>query len=507
MVFRLLLLLVVIATCCESFIRTPHFGISRDVRQFAVRETELAPAPLSPSPPSLSPEQSSDASSAESSSSDAASSRLLAASDELISALQASLEGRETDLDRLLEAGCGWQNSFVGSRKELEEGVDKFANFFSDAAITVFDRKILASNQVQLSYQISFWYPLPWRPRVIVPSTAVVTFGPDMRVASVEEKWEVSLLEVFLKQILPRWWDVWHVFSSPSPEYPPIRQIAKVGKVSILQLPESVFAESRWQGSAKYAGPPLLVAPGFSLFGYLKSTRPRREPYLTTLPVEVQSSKFRSKQGEDMKQSSWLYHVPTTVQAMVLERARGGQLERIEADSLLSGEFGELEEGQEAPENLLEEVDYQVGFENINLMKSVTGGTLRGNFTLDETRAADYEAKQQVGFRYRVLPRRVVAAVDLKGEVDGPVIANALGEIRAALAQQTVLAAGGRWKLSEGVTGAMGAGDGETEPLFGLQVWSTKACFNNQGEPSMAIYEMQYTSARTTLYVNMERCE
>ena len=43
----------------------------------------------------------------------------------------------------------------------------------------------------------------------------------------------------------------------------------------------------------------------------------------------------------------------------------------------------------------------------------------------------------------------------------------------------------------------------ELVPLFGLQMHGIKTCFNMNGEPCMSIYEMQYSSRLTRLFVEI----
>lgn len=91
---------------------------------------------------------------------------------------------------------CSWTNPFISNIKESSEEIEKFSNFFSDTRIVVFNQRVVSPNTVEIDYQLSFWYPLPWRPRIIIPSVAIVKFdrsGEDkkLRISSITEKWEV----------------------------------------------------------------------------------------------------------------------------------------------------------------------------------------------------------------------------------------------------------------------------------------------------------------------------
>ena len=109
---------------------------------------------------------------------------------------------------------------------------------------------------------------LPWRPRIIVPGRVTLTADADnTSILSVVEEWEVTIPQIIAKQALPRLWDIWHIFSTPCPEFAPSKVLGREGRVSFVEMPPSIALEATWTGPAKYPGPPLLTIPGFSLFG------------------------------------------------------------------------------------------------------------------------------------------------------------------------------------------------------------------------------------------------
>ena len=47
--------------------------------------------------------------------------------------------------------------------------------------------------------------------------------------------------------------------------------------------------------------------------------------------------------------------------------------------------------------------------------------------------------------------------------------------------------------------------NGSGAPVVGFQMYSTKACFNMQGEPAMAIYEIQFDRRETNVQIELMR--
>ena len=270
-----------------------------------------------------------------------------------------ALQGNAKDLKTLMPEGVKWKNPVISdSDEEMMEVFNQFSEFFLEPGLFFFRTELVDEVTAIIRFQLSFWYPTPWRPRIIIPGQVTLrASSADLStLLSVEEKWDVSLVNIIRQQLFPRFWDAWHAFSSPSPEYPPIRKVGSVDKVSFVEMPETVMLEIKWKGLAQYPGPPLLNIPGFGLFGLLKTSRPNRDPYFTVLPVEVESGKYSSSDGVEIKQSSWLLHVPTSLQEQVIDRIESQEVFYIDKTSLLREDIIKDEES-----DLELERDYQVG--------------------------------------------------------------------------------------------------------------------------------------------------
>jgi hypothetical protein len=222
----------------------------------------------------------------------------------------------------------------------------------------------------------------------------------------------------------------------------------------------------------------------------------------------VQSGTFTDAvTGEAYKQSTWTYHVPTALQAQVMERARSGEVVALETE--LDGESDDDVE-------YVKDYQSQLGDENINIMASVKAGALRGEKTqFDTALMREFEEKERRSYRYKIQPARVVAQTDVVGEATPEKIAAALRAIKTAVTTEGRKALGREVRMrskdlnsttaaaaTAAATAAAGGDDGQA--LLGLQLWGCKACFNMKGEPAMAVYEMQYGYRRTTVMVELE---
>ena len=241
-----------------------------------------------------------------------------------------------------------------------------------------------------------------------------------------------------------------------------------------------------------------------------------------------------------MKESVWNYHVPTSLQHLVAASVEAGEVRMLKGDEILEALLQEEREKEmagatnssidsndnaaemssmvtareeEDEEEEEDEVEYQAGRDNLSVMNSMKNGVMRDDYVLDVAKAAEFEAKQKVDFRYTRIPKRIVAAVDLKGDdVKGKDISETLKLIKQAVQNPQARVRGRRIRLVNARSSAVAAttehdraiGELLPDSVFGLQIWGTKIGFNSAAEPSLAVYEMQYGSNVVRLFVEIE---
>jgi len=169
--------------------------------------------------------------------------------------LQNSLRGNHSDLLNSFSTDLNWENPILQTNKrtEINETLIQFSNFFLEPSVIFFDTQYKADDTVEIMYQLSFWYPMPWRPRIIIPGKLELKFDPNRQlILHIKEKWDISIQEIFTRQLPPRFWDLYHSFSSLSPETLPAKSISKFEKVEIIELPETIALEIIWTAASKF---------------------------------------------------------------------------------------------------------------------------------------------------------------------------------------------------------------------------------------------------------------
>lgn len=111
----------------------------------------------------------------------------------------------------------------------------------------------------------------------------------------------------------------------------------------------------------------------------------------------------------------------------------------------------------------------------------------------------EFESFESKKYKYSVRPKRLVAAVDVRGEVTAEVLTKSVAAIRKQIESNR-----DNFMPGKSIRLAPSRDDSEDDSgEIGVQLFYTKACFNPRAEPSMAIYEMQYKFRKTRIYLDI----
>lgn len=443
-----------------------------------------------------------------------------------ISAWRSALKGNQEGLVKLLAPKAVWDNPLSSSATEYLDALKNFPGFFSEPGLTVTGVRRVSDSQVEAELLLSFWYPTIWRPRITIPTKALITFAPStspstpVRVISVKETWAWSVPELALKQLVPRAWDVFHLFTTPVPEQPQYRVLGSAGLVEFVEVPPSVVMEVRWRGPANITGPPLQVLPDLALFGELETSKRGREPFDSTLPPEVRSARYTcARTGRAMKESVWTMLVPShlheaAIAASLGPSAASGQLPLSEMLQQLQNPVfrplklrtiseEEASAADEREDDQAAESDYQVGLESLSVMKGLEKGSLRGNFDIDYALVEQMQRSEEAEYALRLSPRRLIAQTTVFGTADADKIKKAFQTVKDAVATSAAATLRTPMRM-RGHESAADSSAGGGNAWLGLGLHGTKVCFNARGEPGMAVYEIQFGARQTKVFAELE---
>jgi len=196
----------------------------------------------------------------------------------------------EVDLKRMLDDELVWDNPLFtanSSEKAISE-LKKFKNFFLK---TRFECTQVAgasesdsSSTCFVSWTISGFWPVPWRPRVVVSGVSRVTVS-EKKVSIVRDEWNISPLKL-LRQGIPRFGDIIWLYGSPHAEWTTenYKTIRSTSNYRVVEVPSGQEIQAIQPGTmvsdAWFAIP---TAPPNAFSGMTKRT----ENYFTVSPVTV----------------------------------------------------------------------------------------------------------------------------------------------------------------------------------------------------------------------------
>ena len=97
----------------------------------------------------------------------------------------------------------------------------------------------------------------------------------------------------------------------------------------------------------------------------------------------------------------------------------------------------------------------------------------------------------------------MVALTEFKGEADPTKISEALQAIKAAIKTERPRGKTLQIKKAD-AWGSLKDYVNDNCEAIGFRLSSVKACFNKEGEPSIAVYEMQYNNQKTQVFLEVD---
>lgn len=190
----------------------------------------------------------------------------------------------------------------VKARTPLEELREHTLDFFkgTDLAIVGGQEGPEGSNTIEIQWELSVVWPTFWEPRVLFLGSSTLTLDGNTIVGQLDKVVSDStsssddLLGTMAKQILPRFWDWYHIGMTPSAELMP-----KINRKQPSASPfgleyETYDLPGRWMTKPTMLETGTRVdrnaqtVPNHAFSCIIKTMGPTRQKYVPTSPVEVQ---------------------------------------------------------------------------------------------------------------------------------------------------------------------------------------------------------------------------
>ena len=183
-----------------------------------------------------------------------------------------------------------WDSPFSSSNgvdtttpiSELEKSLD----FYNRLDVAITSGKKISPAQVELRWEISVVWPNFWEGRALLTGTSIVTTNDSRQIIKqVDVLDDQDLNGRLLPQVLPRFWDVYHIGMSPSSEVSPKFPLKSPGilpSYNLYSLPPRLVYSPSLLDSGSREDAAAATVPNHAFCDFIKTMGPRRQRYVPT---------------------------------------------------------------------------------------------------------------------------------------------------------------------------------------------------------------------------------
>lgn len=138
-----------------------------------------------------------------------------------------------------------------------------------------------------LRWEMSVVWPTLWSPRVVLTGTSLLTLQGNRIVQQVDQlDHDLSLIA---QQIVPRFWDLYHIGMTPSAELSPrIKQTRLFASYQVFDVPSRWYIRATQLDLGTRQDQNARIVPNHAFSCVIKTMGPTRQVYVPTSPVQVQ---------------------------------------------------------------------------------------------------------------------------------------------------------------------------------------------------------------------------
>ena len=364
-----------------------------------------------------------------------------------------------------------WDTPFAASEPTPLKQLVESKSFYSSLDIAVLSAKTIrsdeASSTIQARWDVGAVWPNPWESRVLMTGTSLITIREDgdgtvvllKQVDTLDGRDSSDIVGALSSQLLPRFWDIYHIGMSPSAEIDPRFDVpVEKGKLSnasgggkrglfsnyeLSYLPPRLMTEPSLIDDNGRVGRTAQALPNHGFTAAIKTMGPKKDYFVPVSPIEVTISKMQDGEGSEVK---WSVPVPPYFASR--------------ATLPLPAYDDEVEHENEQSE--------------ANSGLAITKDNEVAKASTRKLSAPPPKPPQSLACKYSVRPSRLVATIPFAGNPQDEEVA----QLRRKLYDQVVERDGFKPKLDP-IT---------NRPQFFFWMNDAKACFSREGL-GMAVYE------------------
>jgi len=218
------------------------------------------------------------------------------------------------------DPSLSWETPMTTTSTNPLEELEAAKGFYEEIDLAIVGGKQISDGIVDLLWELSLVWPTFWSPRVVLSGTSTCTFVTDTRtiVKQVDRIFgadnNVSLLSLLGNQIVPRFWDWYHIGMTPSAEQMPREVVTKNKGMTVYKIPPQLVTAPTIFETGNRENRHAQMVPNHAFTCIIRTMGAKKKNYVPTTPVEVQIG--RNKENDDRLLLSWSIPLSTQFQAV-----------------------------------------------------------------------------------------------------------------------------------------------------------------------------------------------
>lgn len=349
--------------------------------------------------------------------------------------------------------------------KELANALE----FYNRLDLAIISAKSLSQTKImEIRWEISVLWPNLWEARVLITGTSQLTILTNQNQIIITQQMDIldyhhhqshnnnknndqdsgDIIKPIANQILPRFWDLYHLGMTPNAEQPvqipfhPINtEFLPKYKMFIIP-PRLVIQPSLIDPSGQRDGRMAQSIPNHAFTTIIKTTGPYSQRYVPVTPIEVEITKEDNKTNDEQKKGksssriTWTLPLPPQF---------------VAAASALRNSTTFSEDGTDKPIRIKSEGCLPLPGPDVDSIAEVKDPSVS----------------------YKLTPKRLIATMPFSGNPQDIEVS----EVRKELYHAVIIKAG--WKPKLNPNGG---------PKFFFRQFDAKACFTSDGGLGMAVH-------------------
>lgn len=179
----------------------------------------------------------------------------------------------------------------------------------------------------ELRWELAVEWPTVWEPRILLTGTTMLDMSPSgneiVRQVDALDHPSSDLFACIRDQILPRFWDVYHIGMTPSAELSPTipeKTSSLLSNYRLSRLPPRWYIQATMLDLGSREDANAAMVPNHAFGCVIKTMGPQKQRFVPTSPTQVQINLLRETYNQQQqRQLQWL--IPMSVEYI----ARKGQ--------------------------------------------------------------------------------------------------------------------------------------------------------------------------------------